>query len=137
MRAVRLLEAAWRPMDRAYQTPTWQAWARRLPDEALRARPIVAVGLAWERLSDGDLDGAERWLRSAERRLEAAPRTTSDVADDLAFRSLPSRIAAAHAYLAQARGDGAAAEAHAQPRARRRHRTTIRAWPPCRPACWA
>jgi LuxR family maltose regulon positive regulatory protein len=110
--AVRLLEKAWRPMDRAYQTPTWQAWARRLPDEALRARPIVAVGLAWERLSDGDLDGAERWLRSAEHRLEAAP--GDDAADDLAFRSLPSRIAAAHAYLAQARGDGAAAEAHAQ-----------------------
>jgi len=110
--AVRLLEAAWRPMDRAYQTPTWQAWARRLPDEALRARPIVAVGLAWERLSDGDLGGAERWLRSAEHRLAAAP--GDDAADDLALRSLPSRIAAAHAYLAQAQGDAAAAEAHAQ-----------------------
>ena len=110
--AVRLLEAAWRPMDRAYQTPTWQAWARRLPDEALRARPIVAVGLAWERLSDGDLAGAVRWLDAAERRLEAG--SGADAADDLAFRSLPARIAAAHAYLAQAHGDGAAAEVHAQ-----------------------
>jgi len=110
--AVRLLEAAWRPMDRAYQTPTWQAWAHRLPDEALRARPIVCVGLAWERLGEGDFAGAIGWLGSAERALAADP--GDDAADELAFRSLPARIAAAHAYLAQARGDEDAAEAQAR-----------------------
>jgi LuxR family maltose regulon positive regulatory protein len=122
-RAVRLLEAAWRPMDRAYQTPAWRAWAARLPEAALRGRPVVALGMAWGRLEEGDLDGATRWLRDVEGWLEVragegaaavAASTAPDVADELALRSVPARLAAAHAYMAQARGDAEGAEAHAR-----------------------
>ncbi len=121
--AARLLETAWRPMDRAYQTPTWHAWALRLPEASLRARPVVALGMAWARLGVGDLAGATRWLGDVERWLEsrssedagtANAALARDVIDDLAFRSLPSRVAAAHAYVAQATGEAAQGEAHAR-----------------------
>ena len=122
-RAAVLLEEAWRPMDRAYQTPEWHRWAALLPEPALRARPVVALGMAWERLALGELEAARRWLAVVEAWLEArscedaalaAAATERDVVDDLAFRSLPARLAAAHAYLAQATGDPAQGEAHAR-----------------------
>lgn len=121
--AARVLELAWRPMDRAFQIPTWRQWAARLPGDALRSRPVLAVAVAWARLGEGDLDGAEAWLAAAERWLEE--RSSEDeatargahercVADEAAFRALPARIAAARAYRAQATGDAAAGEAHAR-----------------------
>ena len=122
-RAVQLLEVAWRPMDRAYQTPAWRAWAARLPEAALRARPVVALGMAWGRLEEGDLDGAARWLGDVEGWLEvdagedattAAASTAREVADELALRSVPARLAAARAYMAQALGEATGAEFHAR-----------------------
>ncbi len=122
-RAARLLEGAWRGMDRALMTPTWYGWARQLPEDALRTRPVLASALAWVRLEKGDLEGAERWLAAAEGWLgaradedaeEAGRAHRRDVADEVAFRALPARIAAAHAYLAQARGDAKAGEMHAR-----------------------
>lgn len=122
-RAARLLELAWRPMDRAFQIPTWRRWAARLPDDALRSRPVLAVAVAWAHLGEGDPAGAEAWLADAERwsearraEDEASARIAHErgVADEAAFRALPARIAAAHAYRAQAMGDGAAGDAHAR-----------------------
>lgn len=122
-RAARLLELAWRPMDRAFQIPTWRRWAARLPDDALRSRPVLAVAVAWAHLGEGDLAGADAWLADADRwsdarRGEDAASARSaherDVADETAFRALPARTAAARAYAAQATGDGVAGEAHAR-----------------------
>lgn len=121
--AARMLELAWRPMDRAFQIPTWRQWAARLPGDVLRSRPVLAVAVAWARLGEGDLDGAEAWLAAAERWLEerrgedeATAREVQErcVADETAFRALPARIAAARAYRAQATGDAAAGEAYAR-----------------------
>jgi len=122
-RAARTLELAWRPMDRAFQIPTWRQWAARLPQDVLRSRPVLTVATAWAHLGEGDMDGAEAWLAAAERWL--AERSDEDevtargvhgrqVADETAFRALPARIAAARAYRAQATGDAAAGEAHAR-----------------------
>ncbi|MDZ7706587.1 MAG: LuxR C-terminal-related transcriptional regulator [Trueperaceae bacterium] len=122
-RAARTLELAWRPMDRAFQIPTWRQWAARLPSDVLRSRPVLAVAVAWAKLGEGDLDGVEAWLAAAERWLDDRSGEDEDtalgvheryVADETAFRALPARIAAARAYRAQATGDAAAGEAHAR-----------------------
>ncbi len=122
-RAALLLERAWRPMDRALMIPTWYRWGRELPEGALRRRPVLANAVAWVRLEAGDLDGADEWLEAAEAWLEArthedaegaAGAHARDVGDELAFRALPARIAAARAYRCQALGDVRAGEAFAR-----------------------
>ena len=41
-------------------------WLRALPEDVVRRRPLLAMHLAWTRLSEGDLDGLDRWLDVAE-----------------------------------------------------------------------
>lgn len=119
-RAARLLELAWRPMDRTFQVPTWDRWAARVPDEAQRRRPVLAMARAWSCLTVGEMVAAEGWLEDVEAWMRAHGEASSaggsievdgDVADDVAFAAVPARTAAARAYLAQARGDMEAAEA--------------------------
>jgi LuxR family maltose regulon positive regulatory protein len=122
-RGATLLERAWRVMDRTFQVPTWHAWSRHLPEEALRARPVLAVAIAWALLGEGELAAAERWLqpadawlaaREAEDPASARSAHERDVADEAAFRALPARIAAARSYAAAATGEVAAGEAFAR-----------------------
>jgi LuxR family maltose regulon positive regulatory protein len=122
-RAAKLVEVTWRAMDRSFQSATWLGWAKALPDELVRVRPVLSAGYAQALLGVGELEAAEARLRDAERWLD----TTADmnqrpderpevpsaemsvagmvVVDEEQFRSLPASIATARAYHAQALGD--------------------------------
>ena len=113
-RAAGLVELAWPAMDGRFQAATWLGWARALPDELVRARPVLSVAYAWALLNGGELEAAEARLGDAERWLDSAPArsarpeapaTAIIVVDEAQLRTLPASIATAHTYLAQARGD--------------------------------
>jgi LuxR family transcriptional regulator, maltose regulon positive regulatory protein len=121
-RAARLVELAWPAMDGRFQAALWLGWAKALPDEMVRARPVLSVAYAWALLNGGELEAAEARLSDAEgwldtsvesgERLEdsiapASPERAAElvIADKAQFQALPASIATAHAYLAQARGD--------------------------------
>ncbi|MBK9711308.1 MAG: tetratricopeptide repeat protein [Kouleothrix sp.] len=121
-RAAGLAELAWPAMDGRFQAATWLGWAKALPDELVRARPVLSVAYAWAFLNGGDLEAAEarlwdaeRWLgpsaESSERPEAPSARIVAELAaervivDEQQFRTLPASVATARAYLAQARGD--------------------------------
>jgi LuxR family maltose regulon positive regulatory protein len=113
-RAADLVERAWLPMDENRRAATWLGWVKALPDEQIRARPVISVGYAWSLLEVGELEEGAARLRDAEERLKAAGASSaySDVnstdlvvADEEAFRMLPASIATAHCYHAMALDD--------------------------------
>jgi LuxR family maltose regulon positive regulatory protein len=115
VRAAALVELAWPAMDGRFQAATWLGWARALPDELVRTRPVLSAAYAWALLNSGDLESAEARLSDAERLLDSAPASGERViADQAQFRALPASIATARAYLAQARGDTPGTVQHGQ-----------------------
>lgn len=109
-RAAGLIELAWPAMDGRFQSATWLGWARALPDELVRARPVLDAAYAWALLNGGELEAAESRLEEVERWLDdatesGATATERVIVDEEQFRTLPASIATARAYLAQARGD--------------------------------
>jgi LuxR family maltose regulon positive regulatory protein len=115
-RTADLAELAWSEMDRNRQSATWLDWVRALPDEVVRARPVLSVGYAWALLDSGDLEAAEPRLRDAEQRL-GKPASTSDeykAVDQEEFQHLPATIAAARSYHFLALGDVPSTVKHAQ-----------------------
>ncbi|MCB0105003.1 MAG: tetratricopeptide repeat protein, partial [Caldilineaceae bacterium] len=125
--AANIVELAWPEMHRStLRSPSLLAWLAAIPDEVIRARPMLTIGYAWELLNGGEFDGAEAWLRDAERWLDvstmsapstALPTVLSDemvVMDREEFRFFPAEVASARAYLAQARGNMAGTVTYAQ-----------------------
>ncbi|MEZ4664889.1 MAG: tetratricopeptide repeat protein [Caldilineaceae bacterium] len=125
--AANLVELAWPGMHRSmFRSPHLVAWLEAIPDELIRARPVLTVGYAWELLNGGEFEGAEAWLRDAERWLESVSMDAQSAAlptalahemvvmDQEEFRFLPAEVASARAYLAQARGDMAGTVTYAQ-----------------------
>jgi LuxR family maltose regulon positive regulatory protein len=112
-RAAGLIELAWSAMDISYQSSTWLGWAKALPDELIRARPVLSVGYAWALLDVGELEPSEARLHDAERWLNT-PIDKITVADIGQFRSLPTSIATARAYRSLALGDVTDAVRYAQ-----------------------
>jgi LuxR family maltose regulon positive regulatory protein len=129
-RAAGVAELAWEAMDGSFQSATWLGWVKKLPDELIRARPVLSTQYAWALWLGGELEASEARLRDAERWLDptgdmsarpegSADRTCPEVPPELAegpsrrmvvvdqeqFRTLPARIALARAYNAQAQGD--------------------------------
>ena len=104
-RAATLLERVWLAMDVSYQSATWLTWVKALPDELIRAHPVLCLGYAWALLNGGELEASEAWLRAAERWLEPTDESQMIVVDEVEFRSLPASIAGARAYRALAMGD--------------------------------
>lgn len=91
-------------------------WLRALPEDVVRRRPLLATHLAWARLSEGDLDGLDRWLDAAEAVLgpQSSLLTTpasaaSRAARDQDLTGLPAMIQLYRTASAQARGDFAEA----------------------------
>ena len=113
-RAAGLLELAWPAMEESYQSIAWLGWVKALPDELVRARPVLSVAYAIALMNTGELEAAEPRLLDAERWLELtadmdegpeAPSAKMVVVDEEQFRSLPASIAFARAWHAQALGD--------------------------------
>ncbi len=94
-RAARLAEKFWLGMNQSFQSALWLGWVKQLPEDLIRARPVLCTQIAWAFMDAGDVDASEARLRDAELRLE-----DSSVAD-----ALPARIAFARAYNAQTRRD--------------------------------
>ena len=118
-RAAYLTELAWRAMTVSYQSVTWLNWVKALPDELVRARPVLSVGYSWALLDTGELEAAESRLRDAELWLNPAADTNVQfpktvVVDEDEFQALPRTIANARAYLAQALGNAPSAIKYAQ-----------------------
>lgn len=111
-RAARIIELAWADMDRNRQAVEWLGWAKKLPDDLVRTRPVLSVGYAWASLDTGQLEAAMTRLRDAEHCLENC--ASMVVADEEEFRVLPGTIAAARTYHALALGDLANTIKHAQ-----------------------
>ena len=53
-RAAALLEARWPPKDRSYAAARWLDLVKALPDDVVRARPLLSMGYAWGLLNSGD-----------------------------------------------------------------------------------
>lgn len=110
-RAADLIEEVWLAMDLSYQSAMWLGWAKALPADRIRARPVLSTGYAWALLAVGEIEASEARLREAERWLEPVESPAEDlptrmvVVDEAEFRSLPASIAAARAYRALALGD--------------------------------
>ncbi|MEZ4522821.1 MAG: hypothetical protein R3A46_14425 [Thermomicrobiales bacterium] len=117
--AARLIELAWRPMDRSRQLGRWLEWAGALPEEEIRVRPVLSVALAWAMLETGQLEEGIKRLDAAEALLSRdvdSPHVPDEavVDDEAEYRSLPASIAAARAFHAQAVGDVPATIEHAR-----------------------
>ena len=102
-------------MSRSRQETTLLGWMGALPNELVRARPVLSVAYAHLLLLDGGelerveicLRDAEWWLdTTADNRLRpGAPAAAMVVVDDTTFRRLPGAIAIARAGMALARGN--------------------------------
>jgi ATP/maltotriose-dependent transcriptional regulator MalT len=103
-KAADLVEQVWAGMDRNRQSAQWLEWAKALPDEMIRFRPVLSVGYAWALLDRGELEAGEARLRDVEKILEKDA-SEMVVVDKEEFRFLPATIATARAYHALAVGN--------------------------------
>ncbi|RLT39211.1 MAG: hypothetical protein DWI57_10645, partial [Chloroflexi bacterium] len=102
-RVARLAELAWPGMDGQFQSVAWMAWVQALPDELVRARPVLCVAYAWAFLNAGEMEAgaarlrdAERWMGSSRPGPERAV-LPMVVVDEAQFQTLPASIATAWA----------------------------------------
>ena len=54
-----LVELAWPAIFKGFQPATWLGWVKALPDELIRARPVLSVGYAWALLDGGEMEAGE------------------------------------------------------------------------------
>ncbi len=122
-RAADLVELAIPATFHKDQAATVRRWIEALPDELIRARPVLSVAYAATLLEGGRVEGVEARLRDAERWLDAtadgragpnAPSTAMVVVDEDEFRRLPGWIALYRAAQALAVGDVAGTMTHAR-----------------------
>jgi len=113
-RAASLVELAIPAMRKTRQEARVRSWLELIPDELIRARPVLSVGFAGALLAVGEFGGVEGRLRDAERWLDTttaagqgppAPSAGMVVADEEEFRLLPATIELYRSALALARGD--------------------------------
>ena len=109
-RVAALAELAWPAWNEGYQSITWLSWVKGLPEEIVRARPVLSVACAQALLNTGQLEAAEARLMDAERWLEPAPEMSDRsgemvIVDEEQFQAFPARLATTRAYHAQSIGD--------------------------------
>ncbi len=101
-------------MRRSRQESTLLGWLQALPNELLRARPILSAHYGWVLLAQGVMDGVETRLLDAERALDRrteeddrlqVPKSEIVVAAEREHRRLPGSIAIYHAGRSLALGD--------------------------------
>ena len=103
-RAAGLIEKTYPAMDASFQSAAWLGWVRKLPDEVVRARPVLSVDYARALMDSGEFEAGKSWLQDAEQRLEGSAEGMV-VADEEQFRTLPVMIALARSSHAQVQGD--------------------------------
>jgi LuxR family maltose regulon positive regulatory protein len=119
-RAADLIERAMPALRRSRQDATIRSWLDVIPDEVVRVRPVLAVGLIGGLMVGAEAEGVEERLRDVERRLaSAAPDRESlsaqmVVVDNGELARLPGKIEMYRAALALIRGDGPATLRHAR-----------------------
>ena len=120
-RAADLIELEWSAnIGFYYQNATWTDWVQTLPDELVRARTTLSIGLAWELLFSGQLQAAEDRLKDADRLLELfgnacdSLEASSSNQDGKIFRSQQGLLGVAWAFHAQALSDNASTIKHAR-----------------------
>jgi LuxR family maltose regulon positive regulatory protein len=115
-RAADLVELAIPRLRRDRREATLRSWLKVIPDELLRARPVLNIGFVGALVAGGELEGIEDRLRDAERWLEegTASSTGSEtpsgemvVLDVEELPRLPGTIEMYRAALALVGGDGA------------------------------
>jgi LuxR family maltose regulon positive regulatory protein len=112
-RAAALVEQAAPQMEETFQSAAWLNWVRALPEELLRARPLLCVQIAGALIDNGEVDEVEPWLHEAENLLAAAAEEGS-VEDDGSLQSLPAVITLTRASVASYQGDNARATRYAE-----------------------
>jgi len=121
-RAAELIELALPELRQSRQEGTRRQWIETLPDDVLRARPVLSNEYAGAVLQRGELDGVDRRLADAERWLGANGTLVAQdesgaspvVMDELSRLTLPSRIAVHRAGQAMLLGDLPGAVRHAE-----------------------
>ena len=106
-RAAALAEGAWQDMSGRFQNAAWLGWVNQLPEELIRARPVLCTQMAWSFMDTGDVDASESRLQHAEAALDG-PSERMVIVEEAQFRMLRARIAFVRAYNAQARGNTSA-----------------------------
>ena len=112
-RAANLVERTWPEMFYGVRPMAWLDWAQKLPDEAVRVRPVLSAACGWMLLDKGELKAAEDHLQTVTQWLNlvdahgrsGASKAGMIVANEAEFRSLPGSTASAYGYLAQNSGD--------------------------------
>ncbi|WP_406079185.1 LuxR C-terminal-related transcriptional regulator [Micromonospora sp. NBC_00858] len=114
-RAAGLVELAMPALRRNRQDPTIRGWLDAIPDEVVRVRPVLAVGLIGALMSGGEFEGIEDRLRDAEQLLDKPPTDRAEmvVVDEEELLRLPGVIQMYRAALALVRGDTPATIRHA------------------------
>ena len=102
--AAGLIEKTYLAMDTSIQYAAWLGWVRKLPDEVVRARPVLSFDYARALSDSGEYEASKSWLQEAEQRMAGSP-DGMIVADEAQLRALPVMIALARSNHAQIQGD--------------------------------
>ena len=107
--AADLIEPALPALQQGRQEATMRRWLEAVPDEVMRMRPVLSIGLVATLMVRGEVQGVEARLQDAERWLNPPPGGPAGgrmvVVDEDAFRRLPTAIAMYRAGLALLSGD--------------------------------
>jgi LuxR family maltose regulon positive regulatory protein len=112
-RAAGLIEKMYPAMDASFQSAVWLGWVRKLPDEVVRARPVLSVDYARALMDSGEFEAGKSWLQDAEQRLEGSAEGMV-VTDEAQFHTLPVKIALARSNHAQVQSDFGGAVKYAE-----------------------
>ena len=122
-RAADLIELAAPAMQRSRQEGTLRRWLEAIPEAHFRVRPVLSNTYVGSLMSTGEIEGVEPYLRNAERWLDTMSADGSGpqdrppdmvVADEEAFRRLPTWVAVHRAGQALVLGDRAGCITHAR-----------------------
>ena len=120
-RAADLMERAMPEMRRERREAELARWARALPDEVVRARPVLGLAFAGALAQVSDFDSVAERLSDVERSLRPdagawpeQPPAGLVVVDEAGYRSLPAGVELYRAALALAESDLHGTLAHAR-----------------------
>jgi LuxR family maltose regulon positive regulatory protein len=117
-RAAELAELALPAMRRDRHDATLREWARAIPDDVVRQRPVLAMGFVGIMLGAGELERVEIRLQEIDGWLTCSPAEREAagmiVIDQAQLSMLPGAVEMYRAAMALTRGDPSATVAHAR-----------------------